>query len=53
MILGETYIRNGKFCSIKTVISFDVDKKESIRVAQTNKILQLKHCVITLQRAMI
>jgi lipoic acid synthetase len=47
MILGEKCTRNCRFCYVKTLMPDPVDWDEPRRVAETIKILALKHCVIT------
>lgn len=47
MILGEICTRNCKFCGVKTGKPLPVDPEEPKRVAESIKIMQLKHAVIT------
>ena len=47
MILGDKCTRNCRFCYVKSMMPDPVDHKEPDRVANTIKILALKHCVIT------
>ena len=47
MILGDKCTRNCRFCYVKSMMPDPVDYKEPYRVANTIKILALKHCVIT------
>ncbi len=47
MILGEKCTRNCKFCQVYTMKPDAVDWKEPERLAETIKLLQLKHAVIT------
>jgi len=47
MILGDICTRACKFCNTKTGKPFPPDPEEPRRLAETIKILQLKHCVIT------
>lgn len=47
MILGEKCTRNCRFCYVKTLMPDPVDWDEPRRVAESIKILALKHCVIT------
>jgi lipoic acid synthetase len=47
MILGEKCTRNCKFCQVYTLKPEPVDLEEPIRLAETIKILKLKHAVIT------
>ncbi|MBK7133333.1 MAG: lipoyl synthase [Bacteroidales bacterium] len=47
MILGEKCTRNCRFCYVKTMMPDPVDWDEPNRVAESIKILALKHCVIT------
>ncbi len=47
MILGEKCTRNCKFCQVYTLKPDPVDWEEPMRLAETIKTLQLKHCVLT------
>ncbi len=47
MILGEKCTRNCKFCQVATMKPDSVDWEEPLRLAETIKILKLKHAVIT------
>ena len=47
MILGDKCTRDCKFCQVKTLLPDPVDWEEPLRLANTIKKLQLKHCVIT------
>lgn len=47
MILGDICTRSCKFCNVKTGKPFPVDKEEPSRVADSIKLMKLKHCVIT------
>lgn len=47
MILGDKCTRNCRFCNVKTAIPDDVDWKEPANLANTIKLLGVKHCVIT------
>lgn len=47
MILGDKCTRNCRFCSVKTAIPDEVDWKEPMNLANTIKLLGIKHCVIT------
>ena len=47
MILGDICTRSCKFCSVKTGKPFAVDKNEPKRLANTIRIMKLKHVVIT------
>jgi lipoic acid synthetase len=47
MILGDICTRNCKFCSVKTGKPLPVDWNEPERLAQSIKIMGVKHCVIT------
>ncbi len=47
MILGEKCTRNCKFCQVNTMKPDAVDWEEPTRLAETIKILKLKHAVIT------
>lgn len=47
MILGEKCTRNCRFCYVDTVHPDPVDQEEPERLAETIRILQLKHAVIT------
>ena len=47
MILGDICTRSCKFCGVKTGKPLPPDNDEPRRVAESIKIMQLKHCVIT------
>lgn len=47
MILGDICTRNCKFCGVKTGKPFPPDEKEPYRIAESVKLMGLKHCVIT------
>jgi len=47
MILGDICTRACKFCATKTGRPFPPDPEEPKRVAESVKILKLRHCVIT------
>jgi len=47
MILGEICTRACKFCAVKTGKPLPPDPNEPQKVAQSVKILNLKHCVLT------
>jgi lipoyl synthase len=47
MILGEKCTRNCGFCYVKSLMPDAVDWNEPVRLAQTIKLLELKHAVIT------
>jgi lipoate synthase len=47
MILGDKCTRNCRFCNVKTAIPDEVDWKEPANLANTIKLLGVKHCVIT------
>ena len=47
MILGDICTRSCKFCGVKTGKPLPVDWEEPARVANSVKIMNLKHCVIT------
>lgn len=47
MILGEICTRNCKFCGVKTGRPLPVDPEEPKRVAESIRIMALKHAVIT------
>src|SRR5690625_1426892 len=47
MILGDTCTRGCRFCAVKTGIPNELDWNEPIRVAESVKIMNLKHVVIT------
>lgn len=47
MILGEICTRNCKFCGVTTGKPLPVDASEPERVAQSVRLMQLKHAVIT------
>jgi lipoic acid synthetase len=47
MILGDKCTRNCRFCNVQTAIPDAVDWKEPMNLANTIKLLDVKHCVIT------
>jgi len=47
MILGDICTRNCRFCAVKTGIPNAVDENEPQNVANSVKLMNLKHCVIT------
>lgn len=47
MILGDICTRSCKFCAVKTGKPNAVDLKEPKKLAQSVRLLKLKHCVIT------
>ena len=47
MILGEICTRSCKFCATKTGKPLPVDVEEPARVAESVRLMNLKHCVIT------
>ena len=47
MILGEICTRNCKFCGVSTGKPLPADPEEPKRVAESIRIMQLKHAVIT------
>jgi len=47
MILGDKCTRNCRFCNVRNAIPDAVDWKEPINLANTIKLLGVKHCVIT------
>jgi lipoyl synthase len=47
MILGDKCTRNCRFCNVQTAIPDAVDWKEPMNLANTIKLLGIKHCVIT------
>lgn len=47
MILGDICTRSCKFCNVKTGKPLPVDTDEPIKVAESVRKLELKHCVIT------
>ena len=47
MILGDICTRACKFCSVKTGKPLAVDASEPIRIANSVKLMKLKHCVLT------
>jgi len=47
MILGEICTRSCKFCGVKTGKPLPVDWEEPNRLAESVKLMQVKHCVIT------
>lgn len=47
LILGEICTRSCKFCNVKTGKPMPVDEKEPERLAESVKLMKLKHCVIT------
>ena len=47
MILGDICTRSCGFCNVKTGRPLAVDWKEPLRVAESVKLMNLKHCVLT------
>ena len=47
MILGEICTRSCKFCGVKTGKPLPIDWDESNRIAESVKLMNVKHCVIT------
>ena len=47
MILGEICTRSCRFCATRTGKPLPVDEQEPQRVAESVKLMNLKHCVIT------
>ncbi|MFC2151218.1 lipoyl synthase [Bacteroidota bacterium] len=47
MILGEICTRSCKFCGVKTGKPLPVDWDETSRIAQSVKLMNVRHCVIT------
>lgn len=47
MILGEICTRNCKFCGVKSGKPLPVDENEPDRIAESVKLMNLTHCVIT------
>jgi lipoyl synthase len=47
MILGDICTRGCKFCNVKTGKPLPIDHNEPKQVAESIKLMQLKHCVIT------
>src|SRR6266540_6708237 len=47
MILGDKCTRNCRFCNVQNAIPDAVDWKEPVNLANTIKLLGVKHCVIT------
>lgn len=47
MILGEKCTRNCRFCSVPNMLPDAPDWNEPARLAETIRLLKLKHCVIT------
>jgi len=47
MILGEICTRSCKFCGVKTGKPLPVDRDEPKRLAESVKLMNVKHCVIT------
>ncbi|MBE9468574.1 MAG: lipoyl synthase [Bacteroidetes bacterium] len=47
MILGDICTRSCKFCAVKTGKPLPLDKDEPMHIAESVKLLSLKHCVIT------
>jgi len=47
MILGDICTRSCKFCAVKTGKPLPVDETEPQKLAESIKLLKLKHCVIT------
>ncbi|MBE9492028.1 MAG: lipoyl synthase [Bacteroidetes bacterium] len=47
MILGDVCTRSCKFCAVKTGKPAPVDNDEPRRIAESVKLMNLKHCVLT------
>jgi lipoyl synthase len=47
MILGDICTRRCKFCAVKSGIPLPPDEKEPEKIAESIKIMGVKHCVIT------
>ncbi len=47
MILGDICTRNCKFCNVTTGKPLPPDNEEPVKIANSIKLMQLKHCVIT------
>jgi len=47
MILGDICTRSCRFCATKTGRSLPVDSGEPLRLAESIKLMKLRHCVIT------
>jgi lipoic acid synthetase len=47
MIMGEKCTRNCRFCYVKALKPDPLDWQEPLRLAESIKLLKLKHCVIT------
>lgn len=47
MILGDICTRSCKFCNVKTGKPLPVDLDEPARVAESVRLMKLKHCVLT------
>ncbi|MGF1586846.1 MAG: lipoyl synthase [Bacteroidales bacterium] len=47
MILGNICTRNCKFCGVKSGKPSPVDHEEPLRIAESVKMLELSHCVVT------
>ncbi len=47
MILGDTCTRGCRFCAVKTGLPNELDLGEPVRVAESVKIMGLKHVVVT------
>ncbi len=47
MILGDICTRSCKFCATKSGKPLPIDKEEPKRIAESVKLMNLKHCVIT------
>ncbi len=47
MIMGEKCTRNCRFCYVKTLKPDPLDWNEPLRLAESIKLLKLRHCVIT------
>jgi lipoyl synthase len=47
MILGNICTRNCKFCGVKSGKPFAPDKEEPLRIAESVRMLELSHCVVT------
>lgn len=47
MILGDICTRACKFCAVKTGKPMEVDLAEPLKLAESIRLLKLKHCVVT------
>jgi lipoic acid synthetase len=47
MILGDICTRSCKFCGVKTGKPLPPDENEPVKVAESVRLMELKHCVIT------